>query len=176
MAKGDWSKSYIIPSIVLSLTAAGFLTWHVLDPAKKVDGWAITLLVVGFLPWLRTVFESITFPGGASVKWLRQVEAEQERQAADIETLQFLTANFLPGPERELLQRLASGVSLPLSGDGAWRDLPKRIHPLLDKGLIASKPPVSPDAEFTSVEDAYGITAMGRQYLDLIAKLPASNE
>jgi hypothetical protein len=176
MAKGDWPKSYIIPSIVLSGTAAGFLIWHVLDPAKKVDGWAITLLVVGFLPWLRTVFESITFPGGASVKWLRQVEAEQERQAADIRALQFLTANFLPGPERELLQRLASGVSLPLKGDGAWRDLPKRTHPLLDKGLIASKPPIGPDAAFTTVEDAYGITASGRQYLDLIAKLPADNE
>jgi hypothetical protein len=176
MAKGDWPKSYIIPSIALSGTAAGFLMWHVLDPGAKVDGWAITLLVVGFLPWLRTVFESITFPGGASVKWLQKVEAEQERQAADIRALQFLTANFLPGPERELLQRLASGVTLPLSGDGAWRDLPKRTHPLLDKGLIAQNPAISSEAAFATVEDAYGITARGRQYLDLVASLPADIE
>ncbi|OBK45605.1 hypothetical protein A5657_03035 [Mycobacterium kubicae] len=61
MATGDWPRSYVIPSFVLSLTAASFLLWHVLDPARKIDGWAITLLVVAFLPWLRTVFESITF-------------------------------------------------------------------------------------------------------------------
>jgi hypothetical protein len=94
MAKGDWPKSYVIPSLALSGTAAGFLIWHVIDPAGKVDGWTITLLVVGFLPWMRTVFESIDFPGGGSVKYLRKVAAEQERQAEDIQALRFLLARF----------------------------------------------------------------------------------
>jgi hypothetical protein len=164
----------VVPSFALSVAAGGLLTWHLLDPARKVDAWAVTLLVVLFLPWMRTVFESIEFPGGGSVTWRKQVEKEQERQAQDIEALlQFLTANFLPVPEREFLQRLASGVSLPLNGDGAWRNLHTRIHPLLDKGLIAQNPPISPDAEFTTAEDAFCITDSGRQYLDLIAKLPA---
>jgi hypothetical protein len=35
-----WPKSYVI----------------------HIDGWAVTLLIVGFLPWLRTVFESMDFP------------------------------------------------------------------------------------------------------------------
>jgi hypothetical protein len=138
----------LIPSSLLSLGAAGLLAWHLDDPARPVDGWAITLLIVGFLPWLRTVFERIDFPGGGSVTWRKAVEKEQQRQAQDIEAvLQFLTANFLPVPECELLQRLASGVSLPLKGDGSWWNLHKRIHPLLDKGLIAENPlsPLTPN-------------------------------
>jgi hypothetical protein len=45
-----WPTSYVVPSVVLSLTAAGLLVWHVVDHAAHIDGWAITLLVVGFLP------------------------------------------------------------------------------------------------------------------------------
>ena len=142
VAKGDWPKSFVIPSVVLSLTAAGFLVWHVLDPAKKVDGWAITLIVIGFLPWLRTIFETVEFPGGGSVTWRKQVEA-------DIEALQFLTANFLPGAERELLQVLASGVPVPVSGGGSLKDLPKRARPLMEKGLIVVKPNIAADAVLT---------------------------
>jgi hypothetical protein len=59
---------------------------------------------VGFPPWLRTVFESIAFPGGGSVTWRKGVEKAQKCQAQAIEALQFLLANFLPVPEREILK------------------------------------------------------------------------
>src|SRR5947208_1526348 len=108
MAKSDWPKSRVVPSIALSVGAIGFLVLHLLNPAAKVDGWTITLFVIALLPWLRTVFESVEFPGGGSVTWRRQVEAEQERQAADIQALRFLTARFLTAPEREVLQRFAT--------------------------------------------------------------------
>jgi hypothetical protein len=71
------------------MIAAGFLIWHVADPAARVDGWTITLLVVALLPWLGTVFESLGLPGGGNVKW-REVKAEQMRQADDIQALRFL--------------------------------------------------------------------------------------
>ena len=74
MAKGAWPKSYVIPSLVLSATAAAFLVWRVLNPAAPVDAWTVALIVVVFLPWLRTVFESIEFPGGGSVKWREDVK------------------------------------------------------------------------------------------------------
>lgn len=51
----EWPKSYILPSIILSLACGGLLFWHVKDPARQIDAWAVTLLVVGFLPWLRKV-------------------------------------------------------------------------------------------------------------------------
>jgi hypothetical protein len=56
--KGEWPKSYVIPSVILTLACGGLLYWHLKDPTRKVDAWAVTLLVVGFLPWLRTVFEN----------------------------------------------------------------------------------------------------------------------
>jgi hypothetical protein len=173
--EGNWPKSYLIPSILLSLTAAGFLAWHVVDPARHIDGWAITLFVVGFLPWLRTVFESIDFPGGGSVTWRKAVEKEQRRQAQDIEALQLLTANFFPVPEREMLQWLASGVELPLTGDGSVRNPSSRTRPLVYKGLIAIKR-VDVDFVPTTINQGYEVTARGRKYLELIAKLPADSE
>jgi hypothetical protein len=183
MAKGDWPKSYVIPSLAMSAVAAGFLIWHVLDPAAKVDGWAITLLVVMFLPWLRTVFESIEFPGGGSVKWRNKVEAEQERQAADIEALRFLLARFISRPERELLQRFASNESIPVEGlDPAKRyAIDHHTDSLRRMGLISLKPNLvkllksgqNTSMDITTIEEFFDITDSGRQYLDLVAKLPA---
>jgi hypothetical protein len=46
--KREWPKSYVIPSVVLSLTAAGLLVLHVIDSARHIDAWAVMLLVVGF--------------------------------------------------------------------------------------------------------------------------------
>jgi hypothetical protein len=170
MAKEDWPKSYVIPALALTVTAASFLVWHVLDPARHIDGWAIALLVVGFLPWLRTVFESIEFPGGGSVTWRKMVEREQERQARDIEALQFLTANFLPGAEYELLQALTGELSVPGTD---FKDLQSCSRALTRKGLIAIEPGIPTDAVITNVGEQWVITEKGRQYLDLAAKLAA---
>src|SRR6185312_119759 len=102
--KREWPKSYVIPSVVLSLTAAGLLVLHVIDSARHIDAWAVMLLVVGFLPWLRTVFESVEFPGGGSIKY-RELKAEQERQGDEIRTLQFLITYILTEPERWHLEK-----------------------------------------------------------------------
>ena len=140
--QAKWPASYVVPSVVLSLTATGFLVWHVVDRAAHIDGWAITLLVVGFLPWLRTVFESIEFPGGGSVKY-QKLEAKQEQQDDEIKALQFLVANFLDwrrgrispylrligtGQVRRRLrlrQSFSSGGALEANRVGAWKVKPK---------------------------------------------------
>jgi hypothetical protein len=175
MAKADWLKSPLIPSAALSLTAAGLLVWHVrYDPGKKIDAWAVALLVVVFLPWLGSIFETVEFPGGGKVQWRAKVEAEQQRQADEIATVvQFLTDGYLTDPERELLQQLDSGTPLPTQGGPTVRSQTMRV--LLDRRLIAPNPPATPDAEFATLQEAYRITAKGRRYLDLIAKLPGEN-
>jgi hypothetical protein len=186
MAKGDWPKSYVIPSLALTATAAGLLIWHLLDPAAKVDAWTVTLLVVAFLPWLRTVFESIEFPGGGSVKWRAKVEAEQERQAVDIQALQFLLARFLTRPEREVLQRLARGELIQIDHEGLSGATIQYVDSLRRLGLLAVKVDLlesfrQKEAEghtsmdVSAVGDIFEITDSGRQYLDLIAKLPDDN-
>ncbi|GFG71481.1 hypothetical protein AWC24_04325 [Mycolicibacter senuensis] len=178
MAKGDWPKAYVIPSLALSVTAAGFLLWHVIDPEAKVDGWTITLIVVGFLPWLRTVFESIDFPGGGSVKYLQKVEAEQERQAEDIQALRFLLARFLAKPERELLQRLASGDVVRIDTNDNRATL-QYVDSLRRMGMIAAKAELRGSVgsghtsmDITAVGEIFDVTDSGRQYLELLAVLP----
>jgi hypothetical protein len=173
MAKGEWPRSYVIPSLMLSLTAVGFLAWHVIDPARKIDGWAVTLLVVAFLPWLRTVFESITFPGGASVKWLRRVETEQERQAEEIEAIRFLLARYLTKSERELLKQLASGYPVPINSDDST--LLKRAESLHRAGMIAGHTDFLALRKqgLSTINELFNLTESGQRYLDLIAKLPA---
>jgi hypothetical protein len=184
MAKGDWPQSYVYPSLALSGSAAGFLIWHVIDPAAKVDGWTITLLVIGFLPWLKTVFESIDFPGGGSVTFRRKVEAEQERQAEEIQALRFLLARFLSKPERELLQQLARGETVRFdAGADSGRSL-QYVDSLRRMGMVAVKAELleahkrlaergHTSMDITTLGEIFEITDSGRQYLNLLDKLPA---
>lgn len=186
MAKGDWPGSYVYPSLALSGSAAGFLIWHVVDPAAKIDGWTITLLIVGFLPWLKTVFESIDFPGGGSVTFRRKVEAEQERQAEEIQALRFLLARFLSTPERALFQKLARGETVRFeAGADNGRSL-QHVDSLRRMGMIAIKPELletyqqlaargHTSMDITTLGEIFQITESGRQYLNLLDKLPAGD-
>lgn len=183
MAKGDWPASYVVPSLALSLTAAGFLVAHTIHPGAKVDGWSVALLVILFLPWLRTVFESIDFPGGGSVKFRREVKAEQERQAKEIEAMRFLLARFLQKPERELLQRIAKGDEILITDGFSDRNY-RHVDSLRRMGMIALKPEHrdrysqlvaetgQTSMDLTNVGEVYEVTNSGRKYLDLIAALP----
>ena len=93
-----------------------FCNWHIRDPAAKIDGWSITLVVVGFLPWLRTVFESITFPGGGQVKY-RELKHNVERQEYEIQALRFVVAHFLPDDDVRVLQRFAGSDPVEMTYD-----------------------------------------------------------
>lgn len=184
MAQERWPKSRIIPSILISVTAGGFLAWHLIDPAARVTGWTIVLLVIVFLPWLGTVFESLGF-AGANVKWRREVEEEQERQADQIETMQFLLARFLSEPERQLLLRLASGDSVQID-DGLGGSTIQHVDKLRRMGMIAVRAELlesfgqleargHTSMDVSVVNEIFTVTDSGRQYLGLIAKLPPEN-
>lgn len=184
MAKERWPKSRIIPSILISVTAGGFLVWHLVNPTARVTGWTIVLLVIVFLPWLGAVFESLGF-AGASVKWRREVEEEQERQASQIETMQFLLARFLSEPERQLLLRLASGDSIHIA-DGLGGSTIQHVDKLRRMGMIAVRAELlesfrqleargQTSMDVSVVNETFAVTDSGRQYLGLIAKLPAES-
>ncbi|MDO3129690.1 hypothetical protein P5V43_21520 [Mycobacteroides abscessus subsp. bolletii] len=186
MAKGDWPRSYVIPSLALSVTAAGFLAWHTINPGAKVDGWSVSLLVILFLPWLRTVFERIDFPGGGSVEFRREVKAEQDRQAKEIEAMRFLLARFLTPPERELLQRLADGEEVLINGGSDGRTL-STVDSLRRSGMLAVKPELLANyrklaerghtsMDVSSVGEIFSVTDSGRRYLAFVAALPDQAE
>jgi len=112
----------------------GLLYWHVKDPARKIDAWTVTLLVVGFLPWLRTVFESITFPGGGEVRY-RELKHNVERQEDEIRALQFVVAHFLADAELRVLERFAAPEPVELGSAGP-NELFKAMNTLGGLGLI----------------------------------------
>jgi hypothetical protein len=165
-----WPASYVVPSVVLSLTATAFLVWHIVDRAAHIDGWAITLLVVGFLPWLRTIFESIQFPGGGSVKY-RQLEAKQERQEDEIKALRFLVANFLTGDEAEYLRVFASSEPVRFGPDYDSGKAFQAVQRLGQIGLVRGKTNLSAaalvNADQTDLKTLFEITELGYQYLKL---------
>lgn len=178
--KSNWPKSYLIPSILLSAVAAVLLVLHLLRPDIKVDAWTVTLFVVAFLPWLRTVFDSIGFPGGANIKF-RELEARQERQAEEIQTLRFLTANFLREDQQQTLRRLADPEPFTIvNGETpGWNELMLTIGDLGRAGLIERYDGVRVDQVMPfretgrgDLKDEYRLTKTGRDYLALLDKLP----
>jgi hypothetical protein len=171
-AKTAWPLSYVIPSVLLSLGAGVLLIWHVAEPARQIDAWTVTLLVVGFLPWLRTIFETIEFPGGGSVKY-RKLKVEQERQGDEIRTLQFLTANFVTEAERWHLEKLAARAPFQLRPDmpDAFYDEIRRLRAL---GFIRQTGEMGVRGmreRQGDVKDFFEISDRGKMYLDLLAAI-----
>lgn len=176
-------KSPAIPSIALSLAAAGLLVYHVFcDPMKKFDGWAVALLVIVFLPWLGSIFETIEFPGGGKVEWRKRVEDEQQRQAIEIEGLQFLIAGLLTSDERALLQQLANNEPMELKNQDI-RLLNEHLRQLRRLVLITQSPSFVKLVEDVNtnrasvptpdlLNDMFDVTDRGRKYLALSKDLP----
>lgn len=170
--KGEWPKSYVIPSVVLSLACVVLLVWHFIDPARQIDAWTVTLLIVGFLPWLRPVFESIAFPGGASLKY-RQLEAKQEKQEDEIRALKFLVANFLPAEQKRVLRRFAKDGSYEFAEESEPGEVLNAIGELQIAGLLEQNPSLTrenapkllTDGGSGDVKIMFCITEIGREYL-----------
>jgi hypothetical protein len=170
--RGEWPKSYLIPSVILSLTAAGLLVWHFVDPAKQIDAWTVTLFVVAFLPWLRTVFESIDFPGGGSVKY-RQLEAKQEQQQDEIRALNFLVANFLTPDQKRVLRKFAEEGPYEWAEETRPGESLTAIGGLQGPGLLEQNPSMTQETMpmlysnggTGDVKIMFRITELGREFL-----------
>ncbi|MGV0750855.1 hypothetical protein [Mycolicibacter minnesotensis] len=186
MSKSRWSNSQTVPSIVLSLTAAGLLVYHVFcDPTRKFDGWAVALLVIVFLPWLGSIFETIEFPGGGKVEWRKRVEDEQQRQASEIEGLQFLIVGLLTSDERVLLQQLANNEPVEMKNQDISK-FNEQLRSLRRLTLIAQSPSFVKLLEDVTtsgtsvpipdlVNEMFDVTDRGRKYLELSADLDLSD-
>jgi hypothetical protein len=151
------------------------LYWHVKDPARKIDAWTVTLLVVGFLPWLRTVFESITFPGGGEVRY-RELKHNVERQEDEIRALQFVVAHFLADAELRVLERFAAPEPVELGSAGP-NELFKVMSTLGGLGLIESIRENWTEDFNKGPQDLktlFRISDRGREYLGLRKKTESS--
>jgi hypothetical protein len=99
--------------------------------------------------------------------------------------MQFLLARFLSNPERELMQRLARGDAVRVE-DGLGGPTIQHVDKLRRMGMIAVRPELLESHRqleargHTSMDvyvigETFDVTDSGRQYLDLIARLPAEN-
>jgi len=139
-----------------------------------VEGWTLGLLAFGALPWFWQVIESIGFPGG-SLRF-RRLEDVQQRQARDIETLQFLLANFLTQAEQTHLKKLATGADFPVfseAPDAFYSEFHhlrvlEFIRGLPGKGLRSMR------SERGDVRNHFEITDLGRKYLALTSETEPS--
>jgi hypothetical protein len=135
-----------------------------------VEGWTLGLLAFAALPWFWQVIESIGFPGG-SLRF-RRLEDAQQRQALDIETLQFLIANFLTPAEQTHLKKLAAGEKFPVFSDApnAFYD---EFHHLRALDFIRGLPGKglrSMRNDRGDVRNHFEITELGRKYLALTSE------
>ncbi|MCA9126136.1 MAG: hypothetical protein KDB22_03585 [Planctomycetales bacterium] len=68
----------------ISVVAANLLVAHLIWPDLSIDAITVVLAIVAILPWLATVLERATFPGGWEVVF-REVKATVEEQQEQIE-------------------------------------------------------------------------------------------
>lgn len=114
-------------SLVISTVAVAAALIHLIFPKLAIDTITLYLLTIAVLPWLGQIFESITFPGGAGVKYrdLAKVENAAARVgllAVPAETREPVYASFsqddpnlaLAGLQLELERRMKAMAN-------AWR-------------------------------------------------------
>jgi hypothetical protein len=131
-----------------------------------MDLTALGLAALVILPWLSTVVESASLPGGWQVKF-REVEREQLRQRSELDALRFLVNNFVSDWELEHLRKLVNGEPFPYHPNESFKNELRRLK---DFGLIEEKSGASIDHLFyvgSDARDFVGITQRGRDYLAL---------
>jgi len=160
-----------------AIAAAGL---HALRPTDlAIDRVTVGLLFVAALPWLAEVLSSAEFPGGWKVQF-RELQAKQELQAREVQTLRFLARSYLTDSELSHLERLASDQPFTFSRGPTTDSFKNELRRLRGLGLIVRRA----DKSFSSVlredrsdlRDHIAITQSGREYLTLRAQIEADSE
>ena len=115
------------------------------------------------------------------MQWRKNVEAEQARQADEIEGLQFLLARLITTDERALLERFSNGDGIIWERHDGGR-MNEHLRSLHRLRLIAPKPSfialrdelqkTGGSAPIPPINDMYDVTDSGRKYLEMTAELP----
>ena len=150
--------------ITITLGALVLLTIQVLWPQPRLDTTALGLLALAVIPWLSSLLESAKLPGGLELKF-REVEREQKRQRAEIDTLRFLIEGYVTDYELTHLRKLASGDSFPFERSDNFR---KELERLIGMGLVGRREGHGIRTLFDAGDDVQrhlAITERGRSYL-----------
>src|SRR6476646_3008855 len=155
--------------ICVSLLALAALFLHVFMKNDRVDGTAALLLVIGVLPWLAELLNTLELPGGWKVSF-RDIKREQTEQRQQLEQLQLAVRLLLTEHELRHLRELASKNPMPLHrGDWTNRNYEMELRRLRALGLIKG----SVGEYFRAGDDAHKhlqITEEGIKYLQARAE------
>jgi hypothetical protein len=150
--------------VCVSLLALAALFLHVFMKNDRVDGTAALLLVIGVLPWLAELLDTLELPGGWKVNF-RDIKKEQTEQRQQLEQLQLAVRLLLTEHELRHLRELASKNPMPLHrGDWTNRNYETELRRLRALGLIRG----SVGDYFRAGDDAHKhlqITEEGVKYL-----------
>jgi hypothetical protein len=120
----------------VSLLALSALFFHVFMKNDRVDSTAALLLVIGALPWLAELLNTLELPGGWKVSF-RDIKREQTEQREQLEQLQLAVRLLLTEHELRHLRELASQNPLPLHrGDWTNKNYEMELRRLRALGLI----------------------------------------
>ncbi len=98
--------------IAISAMAAVLLAGHLIWPAVKLDGPALFLIALCFLPWLGAIFKSIEFPGGGKVEYREQLL----KAAQKLEDVGLLQGTATSDADRLYLSLMGRDTNLALAG------------------------------------------------------------
>ena len=70
--------------VFITVTCIAIAVWHFLFPNVKIDTITVSLLAVAIIPWLASLFKSISLPGGLKVEFQELKRVELEARKADI--------------------------------------------------------------------------------------------
>jgi hypothetical protein len=162
------ARQDVVVKTLLSTAAAALLLYRLHRPNAPIDGVTLGLLAVVALPWLSRVLESANF-FGASIKF-RELKATQQRQGADIATLNFMIRRLITEPEILHLEKLAANQPFPLNRDATTPFLMQELRHLRQVGFIdvTGEPGHGARAlerDGGDVKDHFVVTPEGKEYL-----------
>lgn len=160
----------LVAKIAVSTVALLVAIFAMIDApaAGRVTPMVFALLVIAALPWLASVVDSVEIPG--LKLQLKKIDANVQRQGADVEVLKFLMSGFVTNDELVHLRKLSAGEPFPFVPGPETAFFLEELRRLRSLGLISGHPGKgirSLERTRNDVKDHFFITERGTQYLTL---------
>lgn len=157
--------------VFISTVTLGTALLHIATPFK-LDNISLTLLGIALIPWLATLLIRAELPGGLKLEF-QQIQAEQARQAREVDVIKFLIGNFLTAPEQDHLEKISTKEPFLVKANRTSYFFANELRKLRALGFIRQigeegvRSLLKEDGKERNVCSFFEITERGREYLQL---------
>ena len=117
---------------------------HMIWPGLVIDAITLGLLVIAILPWLSTLIERATLPGGWGVNFrIDAVQEEQKIQRNQLEAINHLLNRLITSSELEHLVRIRDGEKYEVEDSKKIRTFLEELRHLASLGFITREPRIT---------------------------------